>query len=55
MHWYCSSSPSSSRVLVDGWIVQFNDEVAPEKVTIWALCVENTTGIVAQKTFGQIS
>jgi hypothetical protein len=40
MDW-TTNTPKADRL--DGWIVQFDGTVAPEKVNIWALCVPGIT------------
>lgn len=40
MDW-TTNTPKAGRL--DGWIVQFDATVAPEKVTLWALCVPGAT------------
>jgi hypothetical protein len=45
-----TNTPKADRL--DGWIVQFDADVAPEKVTVWALCVPGTD-IPVKNTYTQ--
>lgn len=47
-----TNTPKADRL--DGWIVQFDARVAPEKVTLWALCVPGAT-IPVHNTYTQSS
>lgn len=49
MDW-STNTPKADRL--DGWIVQFDATVAPEKVTLWALCVPGAEVPVVQ-TYSQ--
>jgi len=50
MDW-STNTPKPDRL--DGWIVQFDADVAPEKATIWALCVPQSVAVV--ETYRQSS
>lgn len=49
MDW-STNTPKPGRL--DGWIVQFDADAAPEKVTLWALCVPGAV-IPTVETFNQ--